>query len=362
MNFKEIKKFIYDNNKIVELLEAIKCSNIRYHNNGYYTAQNIDGDNPGAVVVYNEPGLHVYNYTRTNYFRSNSDIFDLIQYNLSIIKSQKIDLGTALKYLHEFLGIKYQYNDKSNEKKIDPLAIFKKVRSYLYEDIDYNRLEKPDHLKYTTGIIHESWLDLGLTRSTINKFELGYSFGQKRIIIPLKHWKTGEVLGYNRRSVIPFCEEFGIRKYLITADYPKRINVYGLWENREHIEQQRYCVIYEAEKSVLRRDSRLDHTGIALSGHTISSEQVSIICGLDIDEIIIAFDKDISLNEIRSNCEKFYQKRKVSYIYDKHDLLETKDSPADSKQEIFDYLMKTRTVYNEFEHDEYLRYLSSREG
>ncbi len=84
----------------------------------------------------------------------------------------------------------------------------------------------------------------------------------------------------------------------------------------------------------LKRDSLNDPTGVAVSGHEISDEQAKILIGLNC-EIIIAFDKDISIEHIRYCCEKFYGIRKVSYIWDKYDLLDKKDSPADAINKIY---------------------------
>ena len=74
---------------------------------------------------------------------------------------------------------------------------------------------------------------------------------------------------------------FGIKKYFITPSYPKSYNLFGLWEHKEDIKRLGYVVVYESEKSVLKRDSLLDYSGVALSGHTISDEQVRILIGLN---------------------------------------------------------------------------------
>lgn len=363
MNLKDLKNYIYDNNLIEKVLEEIGCHHIQYHKKGYYSCANIDGDNIGAVVVYNEPYLHMHNYTRN--FRNNSDIFDLVKYNLSVKNNTKdTSLYEASKYLHNLLNLDFSYNiTVKKQKKYDPLAMFKRVLSYKNnkssDDLDFEIYDNYDFYK---GIIHKEWLKEGITNSTINKFDLGYSYKLKRIIIPLKHWKTGDVIGFNKRTIVHNNEEFGISKYLLTSNYPKQINLYGLYENRIYIELNGVCVVFEAEKSVLRRDSRGDHNCVALQGHYISNEQVSILCGLDINEVVIALDKDISINEVRAMCEKFYHKKNVSYIYDKYDILpDEKSSPADASNKIYDYLYRHRVNYDEKEHKKLIDYINNKE-
>jgi DNA primase len=76
----------------------------------------------------------------------------------------------------------------------------------------------------------------------------------------------------------------------------------------------------------------LDYTATAVCGHDISDEQVKILAGLNLKEIIIAFDKDVPQNELRAQCEKFYGIRNVSYIYDKEDLLDDNDDSNDGDE------------------------------
>ena len=142
----------------------------------------------------------------------------------------------------------------------------------------------------------------------------------------------------------------------MTPTYPKQLNLYGLYENYESIQKAGYVIVYEAEKSVLKRDSLNDPTGVALSGHTLSDEQIAILWGLNV-EIVFAFDKDISVEEVWHNCNKIYKGkgRKVSYIQDKWDILSAKDSPADACNKKFQFLFENRITYGIEEHKKYLR-------
>lgn len=139
-------------------------------------------------------------------------------------------------------------------------------------------------------------------------------------------------------------EMLDIDKYFITPGYPKSINLFGLWENYDSIQKAGYVVIYESEKSVLKRDSLRDSTGVALSGHTMSDEQVKILIALNVD-VVIALDNDVPIDEIKYMCSKFKGIRNVYYIKDKYDLLGAKDSPADAKNKIFAYLMKNKIKF-----------------
>lgn len=156
------------------------------------------------------------------------------------------------------------------------------------------------------------------------------------------------------RTVIPDYAELGIKKFLITPSYPKSLNLFGLYENYKSIQEAGYVVIFESEKSVIKRDSLNDSTCVALSGHTISEEQVRILIGLNVD-IVVALDKDIPIEEVRDICNKFYGVRNVYYIWDKWNLLREKDSPADALNKIYQFLMKYKIKFDDKEHKEYLK-------
>ena len=128
--------------------------------------------------------------------------------------------------------------------------------------------------------------------------------------------------------------------------------------NYKYIQEAGYIVVFEAEKSTLKRATRLDNTGSSLGNCEITDEQVRILISLDV-EIVIALDEGIDINHIRKECEKFYPLRKVSYIYDRWDLIPkgSKNSPADMPNKIYNFLFKHRTVYDEKERKLYKDWL-----
>ena len=344
----ELKQYIYENNKIEEILQAINCHHIRYHpSKKYYSCGNWNGDNPSSVNIYNNSYLGVKNWTREKEFDEHSDIYTLVQYN------KNINFIQSLKYLHSILGLQYKWAKPVKKQEfVDPWAF---ARKHKYGSIDVKEVEKlrDTEIDYYVPMIHESWFREGIIAKTRKKFDLCYSYRRHRVMIPLRMWNTGELLGFNARTTIENYAELGIKKYFITPSYPKQSNLYGLYENKNDITKAGYVVVYESEKSVLKRDSRNDSTGVALSGHTMSDEQVAILKHLNgVKEIIISMDKDVSIDEVRQICEKF-NGYNISYTYDKWDLLEEKQSIADAPKKIFNFLFKHRIKYDESEHNKY---------
>lgn len=363
MTIGELKKYIYENSKIQYVLESLKCHNVKFHDQqDYFSASFPDGDNPQGVIIQNNEYLNFNSYSRSEQFSGDAnDIITLIEY---ITKNNFVD---SLKYLHEILGLDYKLtknHQKTQEIKEEdsPLYVFKKHESkYKKTKVNVDDIHFLDEeiLDEYVPLLHIDWFKEAITERTRNKFGICYSYRYKRIIIPIRYWATGELIATNARTTIANWEEFNIKKYILTSGYNKQINLYGLYENYNAIQKAGYVCIYESEKSVLKRDSLCDSTGVALSGHTLSDEQVAILIGLNVD-IVISMDSDISINEVRHMASKFYGIRNVYYIYDKWDLIPKKSSPADCSNKIFNFLMKYKIKYDESEHQLYQKSLGKK--
>lgn len=351
-----LKKYIFENNKIEYILNEIGCRHIQYHpNKEFYSCSNYNGDNQGAVNVKNNEYLGVINWTREKEFGDNSDIITLVQYNKSM------SFVEAIKYLHKILDLPFEFKKSAQpEKKFDPLAIFKRVASKRrIVNVDDIQALEDELLNDFIPMLHIDWYREGIMPWARDKFNLAYSYKRKRIVIPIYHWLTKELVGFNMRTTVPNHEEFGIPKYWITPTYQKSTNLYGLAENYDSITSKKIVTVFESEKSTLKRFSLTDDTCVSLQGKSMSEEQARILIGLNA-EIVIALDKDVDINEVRFMCEKFYHIRPVSYIYDKWDLLDKKDSPADKGNKIYRFLFKHRVKYDETEHKEYLKSLEKK--
>lgn len=358
MDTTSLKEYIFNNNKVEFVLEKIGCKSIKYHSSkNFYSAANYNGDNTGAVNVYNTKYLLIHNWTRESEFDDLSDIISLVQYN------KKCSFVDAVKYIHNILGLELTpYKKEEKKEKLDPLAIFKNAISRHRAIVDVAEIQaiKEEAINDYVPLLYIDWLREGVMPWAAKKFGLAYSYKYHRVVIPIRYWLDGTLVGFNQRTTVENYEELGIRKYFLTASYRKSLNLYGLWENREEIEDKRTVVICESEKSVLKRYSRNDGTCVALQGKKLSDEQRRIIIGLNVNEVIIALDNDVPTEEVRHICEQFYHIRNVSYVKDRWNLLGDKDAPADAENKVYNFLMKHRVRYDESEHQKYLSSLKKK--
>ena len=344
MTIIELKEYIYKQNKIPYILEQLGCHEIKYNEQRetYFSTQP-DGDNPQGVNIRNNEYLSYRSFSRGVDYEDNQDLITLIETikNISFIE--------AIKYLHKILDLPFEFKKKEEvqKKKIDPLWIFKKVlkcNKKIINTADIHTLDE-ELLNDYVPLLHIDWLREGITERTRKKFGLAYSYKYKRMVIPHRYWATGELVGFNKRTMVENWYELGIKKYILTSGYNKHLNLYGLWENYESIKRAGYVVVVESEKSVLKRDSLGDETIVSLSGKILSEEQIRILIGLNV-EIVLAMDNDVDINEIRFMCEKFKNIRKISYIKDSWGILGEKDSPCDARNKDYQFLFDNRITYN----------------
>jgi DNA primase len=357
----ELIQYIIDNNLIQKVLDNLGCHGLKEYSTEYRCGL------PGHK---NKTSISIKKDTlKTKIYQSDSGVIrgDLLTLVMTV---KNISFVEANKYLHKLLGLKYQYKNTKNksknkqEEKQDPLEIFKKIKRKK-KSVNIHDIEIYDStiIEEYEPCLYVDWVkEDGIMEFTRKRFNIGYSYKHKRIVVPVRYWagEEDDYIGIIGRTSIPNYDLLDIPKYYPLKPYPKGINLYGLQENYRSIQENNLIVIMESEKSVLKRHSRLDETVVAVGSHNLSDEQVKILIGVNCD-LVLAYDKDISLKHIRSECERFYGIRNISYIYDKYDLLNEKDSPADAPNKIYNYLLKHRVIYDEREHKEYLKELKELE-
>lgn len=350
MDASELKSYIIENNKTEDILLALGCHKLRKHNEEIRCALP-NHSNPTSVCVKLET-LSVIVYSDD--LESKGDIYTFI------MDLKKIKFVDAVKYIHNLFGLEYsKINKPKSSDKTDVLSVFTKARAVANAHFQKTQdLELLDEISNEYIFLpHINWIREGILPFACDRFNIGYDIKTKRILIPHRLWcgEENDYVGIIGRTTISNPELFDVPKYFPLKPYPKSLNVYGLQENYRTIQEKGECVVFEAEKSVLKRYSKKDGTGVAICGHIMSMEQVKILVSLNVD-IVIALDDGIKLQDIREICEQFYGIRNVYYIYDKEQkFIKNKMSPADLSDSDYRMLYYTKVLYDENEHKEYLK-------
>lgn len=238
-----------------------------------------------------------------------------------------------------FLTPKYKsLKDKFHKEKKDVLLP------------DYNESVLDTFIKYYPP----EWLNDGISTDAMDKFGIKYSISQNKIIIPHRDF-LGRLIGIRGRALNEWEIE-NVGKYMPIKleqtwyKHPLSMNLYGLYENKRIIKEYKVVYIFESEKSVLQFESfNMPHCAVAVCGSQFNKYQLNILlkeCAPN--EIVICFDKEEIENETKyfdklySICKKYTQYCNFSFIYDRLNLLDLKDSPSDKGEDIFKKLLEKR--------------------
>ena len=299
----------------------------------------------------------LYYYNNTKLFRCYtecSDTFDI--YDL-IIKNKKTEsinftLYQAIQFVITFfnLTISVENFSFSNEEISDWQILNKYEQTNSQEKqekiVDFKFYDEKI-LKYLPKPKIPMWLQEGISQEVMNNCGIAFDPVLWGIVIP--HYNIdGKLIGIRERTLIKEEEENGKYKPAILNyqmyNHPLGFNLYNLNNSKNNIRKIKKAIIFEGEKSCLLYQSYFgidNDISVAVCGSNLTNYQVQLLKNLDVDEIVIAFDKQFK--EIRDNEFKGWVKKlkdinkkfssiiSISFMFDKWNLLGYKDSPIDCR-------------------------------
>ena len=114
--------------------------------------------------------------------------------------------------------------------------------------------------------------------------------------------------------------------------------LYGYWQNKEFIKNNKYIIVVESEKSVLKLAEYGYRNVVSTGGKTISKYQVELITRTGCIPMF-AFDEDVKENELEDIANLFIDGVSIYAVIDRDGLLEEKESPMD-RQDVWRELYK----------------------
>lgn len=215
---------------------------------------------------------------------------------------------------------------------------------------------KSDALDCFIKMYPVEWLNDGISKQAMDKYNILFSIGQNKIIIP--HYDiSGRLIGIRGRALNEWEVE-NVGKYMpiqIEGTWYKHklsMNLYGLNFNKENIKKHRICYLYESEKSVLQAESfQMPNCGVAVCGSQFNKYALNILMRACAPaEIVVCFDKEEKegeskyFNKLWNLCKKYQNYANFSFIYDREHLINMKDSPTDHGEDIFKRLLEKRVI------------------
>lgn len=289
------------------------------------------------------------------------DIFSLASHVLDLNPSE------AVKYVLKFFNIDtsisiieeedYGFDEDLNTDDDD--IIYQSIK---LEDVVVEPLKPIKRQGIMRGFLKyypSDWLKEGISKETMDKYEIRYSVDKNAIVIP-HHNVEGKIIGVRVRNLDSYAiDTFGKYTPMFHGNklYNHKLghNLYGLDKNKAAIKKFKKAILFEGEKSTLIMNSIYGNNTIAVSvcGSSISRPQMKMLIDLGVEEVIIAFDKQYSTVEEEDRWSKKVERIvkplleygiKVSKIWDslENGLLEHKMSPIDKGKEVYDKLVRNR--------------------
>lgn len=236
------------------------------------------------------------------------------------------------------------------------------VKPYVRKEVDFNeQLPEYDGSILNTFINYKpvEWIYEGISVETMEKYEIRYSIENNSIIIPHRD-KDGRLVGIRERNLDRRQVEVLGRKYVPHTSFAHRLtykhrlsmNTYGILQNKEAISEYKKCIIFEAEKSVLKMDSVWNNNpSVAVGGSSVSLYQLNLLKELGVKDIYLSFDKEEGEkwdNKLDKICQRIVNFGLECYIIEDKEgkYLDLKDSPIDKGEFVFLELYKNARKYN----------------
>lgn len=326
----ELKQYLKENpNEIEKILKYFKYHSISINNEEIRCAKP-NGDNASSIRIKLNDKL-----SSTDFSSSYSgDLFSLIATHTGL------KYGDVVKTVESMIGKKINGTYENKEESL----LFDGFFDGLY--IPYETEEK--EVIYNESVLEKynngyKWnirfLRDGILPSSQVKFNIGFDENSNRITIP--HYNEhGELIGVMGRID---SDEPTNYKYLPLIAFEKHKNLYGLYQNKEHIKKSKKVYIFESEKAVLQCDSFKVNNTVGLGGNTLSAVQVEKLLKLGVDKFIIALDEGLDIEIIKKNIKtikslSFMRDINIGVLLDKENKYmkkESKVSPTDQGKEIF---------------------------
>ena len=216
----------------------------------------------------------------------------------------------------------------------------------------------------------QCWNDEGIDCVTADVFDIRYNHNTDQAIIPVRN-TDGMLIGVRVRNFDPIAVERGY-KYMpltfrgVTYKFPTSNALYGIWENKNNIQDSGKVVLFESEKSVMQLDTFYDGHGFGLAvyGSNLSIVHREMLLQLGVREVTICFDKEWDNTKEQTLMFNYFKKLKkitkmlfsyftVNIVIDLDDRLELKDSPTDKGKEVFELLLKDKITIVDVDRDFY---------
>ena len=297
--------------------------------------------------------LYLYKENKTFVCYSSCGSMSLFDF---VMTMNDCTFAESVQFLEEYfhIGINFQRGfGRPKREKIE-------IKPYVKKEVDFNeRLPEYDGSILNTFINFHAveWLEEGISHETMDKYGIKYDIETQGVVIP--HYdKDSRLVGIRERNLDKRQIDMG-RKYVPYTSFTHRktykhrlsMNAYGIDKNKEAINEYKKCIIFEAEKSVLKMDTAYgNNPSVAVGGSSISEYQLNLLKTNGCKKIYLAFDREDGTkweNKLDKICQRIINFNLECFIIEDKEgkYLDLKMSPIDNGREVFEILLREARKY-----------------
>lgn len=316
----------------------------------------------------NNASHKLYYYSNTQLFHcytgcanSSFDIFELLQKIKTMETGKEWSLAESINFIANYFGFSSDFIEE--EELPQDFELFNRYDRIKNIDINTQEVELKEYEdNFLKNLPHpkiQPWIDEGISEEVMQDAEICYDPKNQGIVIPHRDINN-RLIGIRERTLIQEqAELYG--KYLPAKlggkmyNHPLSFNVYNLNKSKKNISHFKKAFVFEGEKSCLLYRTYFgpeNDISTAICGSSFIGYQAWLLINQGAEEIIVGLDKqfqdkgDKEFNKLVKNLKNIHKKygqfAKISFLFDKENLLGYKDAPIDKGKDIFIELYKRR--------------------
>ena len=291
------------------------------------------------------------------------DIFELVRKVKARECGGEYQLPQAIDYVARYFGFNPINSFDGTQTRNEDLIYIENFDRIKDIELETQIVELKEYndafLKNLPHPIILPWIEDNISQEVMNYYEICYDPKNQGIVIPHRDAK-GRLVGVRERTLSQESAEL-YGKYLPMRmgnqmyNHPLSFNLYGLYQNQEHIKTMKKAIVLESEKSVMQYATMFgqeNNIAVAICGSSFINYQAWLLINLGVNEIIVGLDHDFrevsdddaakKIKNLKNIYKKYGSYVTISFIWDRDGLTGFKASPTDCGKDIFLELFKKR--------------------
>lgn len=286
--------------------------------------------------IEHKPKLYYYNNSKSFYCFScgfSGDIFSLVE------KVKGISFVESISFICSLCNIESNVEYSTN---IDNWQADLKKFLPNYEPQEEIKIYDGNILNLFDRLYHKSWLDYGISKESMDKFQIGFYTRRNQISIPVFY--NNNLIGIRIRALSDWDVQKGKYRPLIDINnniykFPTGSVFYGWDQNKSNIEKSGVAWICEGEKTVLKFDTWGYNNVLAVFGSNITKSHINKLLSIGVKTVVLMMDSDyhtigddeynIFVAKMKKNIDKLKPYFNVEVVYNNIGNDAYKFSPTD---------------------------------